>query len=157
MELDDEDYRIDYEEDSGGNGRAVGLTMLFVIVVVIAVIVAMLSGCTTTKYIPQETVKVEYRDREVEKIVADTVRDTRIVWVKGDTIVDVREKEKVKRVEIHDTCYIERIDSVRVPYPVEKNLTTWEKVKMDFGGIAMGGVTIALCAAVIWLIKKFRA
>lgn len=157
MDLDDEDYRMDYEENSDGNGRAVGLIMLFVIVVVLAAVVAMLSGCATTKYIPQESVKVEYRDKEVAKIVADTVRDTRIVWIKGDTIVDVREKEKIKRVEIHDTCYIERADSVRVPYPVEKDLTKWEKVKMDFGGIAMGGVAIALCAAVIWLIKTFRA
>ncbi len=47
---------------------------------------------------------------------------------------------------------------VRVPYPVERKLTKWEKVKMDFGGFAIGGlcasaVVIALSA---WLARKRR-
>lgn len=114
------------------------------------------SGCTTTKYVPVENVKTEYKDREVEKLITDTIRDTRFVWVKGDTIIDIREKERIKRVEIHDTCYIEQTNTIREPYPVERELTKWEKAKMDFGGMAIGGVAIALCIAVIWLIKKFR-
>lgn len=115
-----------------------------------------LSGCTTTKYVPVETVRTEYKDREVEKLVTDTVRDTRFVWIKGDTVVDVRETEKIKRVEVHDTCYIENTDTIRAPYPVERPLSKWEQAKMDFGGMAFGAVAIALCAAILWLIKKFR-
>lgn len=117
---------------------------------------ALLSACTTTKYVPVEAVRTEYRDREIERLVSDTVRDTRLVWVKGDTVVDVREKERIKRVEIHDTCFVERNDTIRVPYPVERSLSRWQQAKMDFGGFAMGGVVIALCIAVVWLIKKFR-
>lgn len=117
---------------------------------------ALISGCTTTKYVPVENVKTEYRDREVEKLITDTIRDTRFVWVKGDTIIDIREKERIKRVEIHDTCYIEQTNTIREPYPVERELTKWEKAKMDFGGMAFGGVAIAICIAVVWLIKKFR-
>lgn len=116
----------------------------------------LISGCTTTKYVPVENVKTEYKDREVEKLITDTIRDTRFVWVKGDTIIDIREKERIKRVEIHDTCYIEQTNTIREPYPVERELTKWEKVKMDFGGMAIGGVVIAICIAVGWLIKKFR-
>lgn len=117
---------------------------------------ALISGCTTTKYVPVENVKTEYRDREVEKLITDTIRDTRFVWVKGDTVIDIREKERIKRVEIHDTCYIEQTNTIREPYPVERELTKWEKAKMDFGGMAFGGVAIAICIAVVWLIKKFR-
>lgn len=117
---------------------------------------ALLSACTTTKYVPVESVRTEYRDREIERLVSDTVRDTRLVWVKGDTVVDVREKERIKRVEIHDTCFVERNDTIRVPYPVERSLSRWQQAKMDFGGFAMGGVAIALCIAVAWLIKRFR-
>lgn len=119
-------------------------------------ITAIVSGCTTTKYVPVEKVKTEYKDREVEKLITDTVRDTRFVWIKGDTILDIREKERIKRVEIHDTCYIEQTNTIREPYPVERELSKWEKVKMDFGGMAIGGIAIALCIAVVWLIKKFR-
>lgn len=116
----------------------------------------LLGGCTRKVYEPVETVRTEYRDREVERLVADTVHDTRFVWVKGDTVVDIREKEHIRRVEIHDTCYVERTDSIPVPYPVEKKLTRWEQTKMDLGGVAMGVLAAAVCIAVVWLIKKFR-
>lgn len=113
-------------------------------------------SCTRTVYEPVETVRTEYRDRDVERLVADTVHDTRFVWVKGDTVVDIREKEHIKRVEIHDTCYIERCDTIRIPYPVEKQLTKWQQTKMDFGGIAIGAIMAVVCIAVVWLIRKFR-
>lgn len=116
----------------------------------------MLTACTRSVYVPMESVRTEWRDREVERLVTDTVRDTQFVWVKGDTVVDIREKERIRRVEIRDTCFVERIDSIRVPYPVAKELTRWEQAKMDFGGMAMGGIVITLCIAVAWLIKKFR-
>lgn len=116
----------------------------------------MLSACTSTKYVPVESVRTEYRDREIEKLVSDTVRDTWLVWVKGDTIREIRNREHLRLVSVHDTCFVEHTDTIRVPYPVERKLSRWEQAKMDFGGFAMGGVVIALCIAVIWLIRKFR-
>ena len=71
-------------------------------------------------------------------------------------MVDIREKEHIRRVELHDTCYIERTDTIRQPYPVEKQLSRWEQTKMDFGGFALGGIAVVLCIAVVWLIRKFR-
>lgn len=128
--------------------------LLYVIGLVAALCVA--DSCTRTVYEPVETVRTEYRDREVEKFVADTVHDTRFVWVKGDTVVDIRETEHIRRVEIHDTCYIERTDTVRIPYPVERKLTKWEQTKQDVGGIAIGVIIAVACIAVVWLIRKFR-
>lgn len=120
------------------------------------VIICALCGCTSTKYVPVETVRTEYRDREINTYVTDTVHDTRFVMVKGDTILDFREKERVHRVEIHDTLYILSTDTIRSPYPVEKPLTRWQRAKMDLGGVAIGALIITICAAVVWLIKKFR-
>ena len=122
--------------------------------VAIVVMLAVLSSCTRTVYEPVETVRVEYQDRDVERFVADTVHDTRLIWVKGDTVVDIREKEHVRRIEIHDTCYVEHSDTIRIPYPVERQLSKWEQAKQDVGGMAIGGIAIAVCVAVIWLIKK---
>lgn len=126
------------------------------LVLVMMLLCTLFGSCTTTKYVPVESVRTEYRDRDVERLVADTVHDTRLVWVKGDTVVDIREKERIRRVELHDTCYIERIDTIRQPYPVERSLTRWEQTKMDFGGFALGGIAVVLCIAVVWLIRKFR-
>lgn len=115
-----------------------------------------LCGCTTTRYVPVETVRTEYRDHDVERLVTDTVHDTRFVFVKGDTVLDIRDRWHKQLEYVHDTCYIERRDSIPVPYPVERPLSRWEQTKMDFGGFALGGVAVALCIVVIWLIKKFR-
>lgn len=69
----------------------------------------------------------------------------RLVESQSDSI-----RELVRRLESVKT------DSIPVPYPVERRLTRWERAKMDFGGFAMGGAAIAVCAAVVWLARKFR-
>ena len=132
------------------------LSVIAVYTLAIAGCLLLICGCTTTKYVPVETTHTEYKDREVERIVTDTISDTRFVYVKGDTIVDIRYKERVRIVQERDTCVIERIDSVQVPYPVERELSRWERVKMDLGGIALGGLIFAILAIAIWLVIKFR-
>lgn len=114
------------------------------------------AGCTRTVYTPVESVHTEHRDRDVERLVADTVRDTRVVLVKGDTVVSVLERERVRRVEIHDTLCVETRDTIPVPYPVERSLTRWEQTKIDYGGEAMIAFAVVVIAAVVWLVKKFR-
>lgn len=111
----------------------------------------LLTGCKITKYVPVETVKTEYRDREVERLSTDTVTDTRFIFVKGDTVVDYRERTKTRIVEVHDTATVVKTDSVGVPYPVERKLTRWERTKMDYGGWAIGAVVAIIAAAVVWL------
>lgn len=137
------------------NQPGVCAALLAVIMTLLALAV-MVSGCTRTTYVPVESVRTEWRDRDVERVVTDTVHDTRVVWVKGDTIVDMREREHIRSVEVHDTCYMLRTDSVAVPYPVERRLTRWEQAKQDAGGVAISAIAIVFCVAVAWLIRKFR-
>lgn len=52
-----------------------------------------------------------------------------------------------------------RTDSIPVPYPVERELTKWEKAKMEAGGWAIGAGTALLAAVIallVWLIKIKR-
>lgn len=49
-----------------------------------------------------------------------------------------------------------KVDSIAVPYPVEKKLTKWQQAKMDVGGIAMGALAVVICVVIIWLIRKGR-
>lgn len=52
-----------------------------------------------------------------------------------------------------------KADSVPVPYPVERQLSKWEQTKMDFGGMAIGGIValgLAVVALAVWLIKIKR-
>lgn len=113
----------------------------------------------------RETSSDSVIDRQKETVVlkenGDTARhDTeRIVYVSSR-----REKELEHEVRQRDSIIGSlrlrltsvKADSIRVPYPVERELSRWEQTKMDLGGFALGGVAVALCVAVIWLIRKFR-
>ena len=117
-------------------------------------------SCTRTVYTPVEstTVRTDTLHRAVVRVDTILQRDSVTVMQRGDTVMVTRFRDRY-RVKLHtDTVREVSVDSVRVavPYPVERELTRWEQVKMDFGGMALGGLVIALCAAVAWLIKKYR-
>lgn len=135
---------------------AIGLTAL--------VFLALLcGGCTRKVYVPVESVRTEYKDRVQLQTRFDSVfqRDSVAVLIKGDTVKIERWRDRIKYRdrEVHDTIISIKTDSVSVPYPVEKELSKWEKTKMDAGGFAIVtaiALFIALCIAVVWLIKKGR-
>lgn len=125
-------------------------------VAVLVVIIVVLSSCSNIKYVPVESIRTEYRDRLVTDYRTDTLRTDRFVYVNGDTAFIYVDRWRTHERIVRDTCVIERTDTIRVPYPVEKTLSRWEQAKMDFGGMAIGGLIIAVCVVVVWLIKKFR-
>lgn len=45
---------------------------------------------------------------------------------------------------------------VQVPYPVEKELTKWQKFRIDFGGWAIGIVIITILVIGCWMIYKSK-
>lgn len=133
------------------------LLLTAVYALAIAGLAALLSGCKTKiEYVPVESVRTEYKDRIVKELHTDTVNNTRFVYVKGDTIIDYREKERIKVVHQTDTFISIKTDTISKIVPVERKLSRWEKAKMDVGGIAMGVSFVLLCAAVWWLVKKFK-
>ena len=127
-----------------------------VIVIMAVVVITLLCGCTRTVYEPVERVRTEYKDNTVERLMVDSVTDTRFILIKGDTVIDYRDRVKWREKEVHDTTLMVITDSIPVPYPVEKKLTRWEQTKIDYGGTALGAWLAVIAIAVIWLIKKFR-
>lgn len=127
---------------------------LFICLLVLA------SGCSRKVYVPVESVVSRTDTIYSAKVRIDSVimRDSVAVFQKGDTVTITKYRDRYRVKELTDTVYQSAIDSVKVsvPYPVERELSRWERTKMDFGGMAIGALVIALCAAVAWLIKKFR-
>ena len=119
-------------------------------------ILYLLGGCTTTRYVPVET--VSYRDsvRLVERVDSIHVHDSVYVhqWAAGDTTW-------VEKVTVHtryrdrwrvDTIMIYRRDSVPYPVPVTKEvikyqLRWWQKPLVWLGGLSLIGL------AVWWLVR----
>lgn len=89
-----------------------------IIYIISACIIALIfCGCTTTKYIPIETVRDVYHN--TTDTIRDSISHTVYVnqYVKGDTIFKERvESLYVDRWRVHDSIVIQR-DSI--PYPVE--------------------------------------
>lgn len=113
---------------------------------VIIIALLALTSCKSIEYVPIENIK--YQDREIERVKIDTIRDSRVVYIKGDTVIDTRYRERVSIQR--DTCYISVRDSISVPCFIEKKLSKWQQTKVDYGGYAM----LLVLFLVAWLLKK---
>lgn len=132
----------------------------------------LLAGCKSIQYVPVETLRIEHHYHN------DTIKERDSVFSEKTTVVKeadsalieslglklkanerailILKNELVKLVsekENSRTDSIVRVDSVQIPYPVEKALTKWEQTKMDMGGIAIG----VCLAIIIFVIIKFLA
>ena len=112
------------------------------------IVVLIFCGCTTTKYIPVETVKDVYHN------TTDTIRDSisHSVYVnryiKGDTVYNDRIEFLYKdRWKVHDSIVIQR-DSI--PYPVEVIKEVEIPVTPWHNYLIIG----CLCLAILFLIFK---
>lgn len=113
-----------------------------------------LSGCKSIKYVPVESEKLVYVDREKRDSIH--IYDSIYIREKSGTRIDTLEITRW-RTEYREFLKIDSVfirDSVQVPYPVEKQLTRWQAVKMDIGGIAMGGLIAIILALILWIIIK---
>lgn len=104
-----DEYMTKIWNNSVGNTGCFWQTMK---ICLIALCVMMLASCVTKT-------KIEYRDRDVNHYITNTVHDTLIdkttdsvyfeVKVKGDTVFQTKYKEKIRWrdriVERHDTCW----------------------------------------------------
>lgn len=150
--------------------RTLGLVMAMVLVI-------LLWGCRTTRYVPVERIKTE--DHVLSKVVADTVRDTVVmqrnvvrhdsmaVRMAGDTVfvehwyktvseaTNTGVRERVRTV--HDTVFVERVDTAAAKAGWE----TGAKVgslgrKKDGGGAKTVVMLMVLLLATGTLIYKLR-
>ncbi len=131
----------------------------YLLIIVAVVILLLLSSCKT-QYVPVETVRTEYVTKTDSFIQKDSIfcHDSVFIHAKNDTIF--YERWHTKYVEKYiDNSRIDsfiKVDSVQVPYPVERKLSKWEQVKMDFGSAAIGISIVAVIAFIIWIILWLR-
>ena len=113
-------------------------------------------SCRSVKYVPVETVKTD--SVYVNKVQRDSIRlqDSIFVFVKGDTVRIEKYKYLYRDRAVVDTVYKVQCDTIRVPYPVEKPLTRWQKWKLDLGGFAMAGIVVTVLVVVGRMVYKLK-
>ena len=120
----------------------------------IAILAGLVLGCKPYRVAQRETVikdSLYIVQRMIDRVlIRDSVYERHV----HDTVYKYKERETVRYLAMRDTLYIERRDSVSVPYPVERELTRWEAARMRLGDILLIIVNIGLIYVVIWLIRR---
>ena len=116
----------------------------------------LLASCSSVKYVPIEIVRTEYRTRDSIRYDSIYQRDSVYLMFKGDTVYKYKEKYLYKYLFLNKTDTVIKTDSIQVPYPVEKQLTKWQAIKIELGGWAFGVIIAFALIIVGWLIYRWR-
>ncbi len=122
----------------------------------IAVGIALLllfGSCRSIRYVPVETIRTDSLYLSVHERDSIHIKDFVYIKEKGDSVIVDKWHTVYRDRRTRDTIYIEKEKEVMVPYPVEKELTWWQKTKLELGEFSIG-VILVLLIVVIWLVKK---
>ena len=121
---------------------------------ILFIIIALSCLSCSTYHKPMETVvrdSLYISHRMIDRVlIRDSVYERHV----HDTVYQYKERETVRYLSLRDTLYIEKRDSVSVPYPVERELAKWEAARMRLGDILLVVLNIGLIYVVIWLIRR---
>lgn len=112
----------------------------------------LLSGCSRVQYVPMQTVlkdSIVFHRIDIDSIV---IKDSIFIDRTKDTIYKYVERWQEKYIIRNDTTIIERVDSIPVEVKVEKQLTRWQQMKIDYGD----NVLVMLVAVIVVVcVEKF--
>lgn len=127
------------------------------IYIIILLILAICFVSCRTQYIPVESVRTEYKTRDSIRFDSIYQRDSVYMLVKDDTIYQYRYKYLYRYLTTNRTDTILKHESIPIPYPVEKQLSRWQTIKMELGGWAFGIIilfTLIIIGQIIFKSKK---
>lgn len=113
----------------------------------------LLCGCRT-EYVPIESVR--YDSVMIEKLMRDSVyvRDSVYLKEKGDTIYKYKDRFVYIYKNRVDTFFVEKIREIEIPVPVERKLTWWERVKLNYAEWVIG---VIVAMALIYALRQWLA
>ena len=101
-------------------------------------------GCTSTKYVPVESVKVD--SVYVARVERDSIyeRDSVFVMVKADTVFLSKVQYRYRDRIVRDTVSVMSCDTITKVVEVERRLSRAEQLKLDVGGGVLWALPIIL-------------
>ena len=125
---------------------------MFTLFWMVAALVLLLSGCSRVQYVPMQTVlkdSIVFHRIDIDSVV---IKDSIFIDRTKDTIYKYVERWQEKYIIRNDTTIVARIDSIPVEVKVEKQLTRWQQMKIDYGD----NVLVMLVAVIVVIcIEKF--
>lgn len=137
------------------------LLLFFLYLTMAMVVCFILTGCTSVQYVPVDS--VTHDSIYISRVERDSIHVHDSIYIDvvryADTVYKTKYVQKVVYRDALrvDTMVVNRVDTIRLPYPVERQLSKWEKTKLDFGGMFLGLIGIFVLSAVaIWLLRHNR-
>lgn len=126
---------------------------------VVIILFCLLTSCRTQiKYVPVETIRTDSVFFNSVRIDSVLIHDSISIIQRGDTVAEYRYRYIYRYNDRVDTLYINRTDSIQVPYPVEieKKLTLWQQTKIKFGGWAIAVIIVTILIVVGRMVYKLK-
>lgn len=128
------------------------------------VLLLVMTSCTTPKPIVLERVINKTDTLYKTNYKADTFQLHDSVYVehytRGDTVYSQKSVWRWRdRISVKtDTIYkaMLQTDTTRLPIPVERKLSTWERTQMHVGQFTIGAVVLVVLSLLLWLIHRRR-
>ncbi len=140
----------------GERDKSWDLILTYLIGLILVMVLGCLTfSCTRKVYVPVESVRTEYRDRDRNSVRIDSVieADTRLIYINGDTVRDYRTRWRERIREVHDTVKEKQKVTVTktktITVEVERKPTTWQRIKKVLSGFLIGAVA-AFVIHLIW-------
>ena len=112
----------------------------------------LLPGCRRVQYVPMQTVlkdSIVFHRIDIDSVV---IQDSIFIDRTKDTVYKYVERWNEKYIIRNDTTIIKKVDSITVEEKVEKQLTRWQQIKIDYGD----NVLVMLVAViVVTCVQKF--
>lgn len=124
---------------------------VYIWIVVGIALLLLFGSCRSIRYVPVETIRTDSLYLTVHERDSIHIKDSVYIREKGDSVFVDKWHIVYRDRMIRDTAYIEK--ELEVPYPVEKELTWWQKTKLELGEFSIG-IILILLIVVIGLIKK---
>ena len=127
-----------------------------VLMTIAAALLIMCCSCTRTIYVPQTSIQRDSIYLTQYKRDSIYMHDSVFVHMKSDTLIVEKWHTKLVKLVESDTLYIEKSDTLRVPYPVEKPLSYWQKSYMSIGKESNGVWGGLLIGILVYIIVRRR-
>lgn len=139
------------------DGCLIALWMLAVLMV--GFILMGLGACRSVRYIPVESVRLDSVVTILYQRDSIYQHDSVLVKEKADTMLIERWHTRWSDRVSHDTLYMSKTDTIRIPVPVERKLTKAERTYIAIGKWSVGAVAGLVFAAICFIFfrRKFSS
>ena len=134
----------------------VGVLLWMLIILLAGFVLIGLGACRSVRYIPVESVRLDSVVTILHHRDSIYQHDSVYIKEKADTLLIERWHTRWRDRVSHDTLYISKVDTIRIPVPVERKLTKAERTYITIGKGSVGAGAGLVLAAICFIFFRRR-